>query len=102
MPGLIDIHAHFLTKGYLDAMHAAGVHDVDGFPMPDWSPESAIALMDQWGIQTQILSISAPGIDFVSGESARRHPPSGRSPAGRRRPVRARRREGRKGEESWG
>jgi len=72
MPGLIDIHAHFLTKGYLDAMHEAGVQDVDGYPMPDWSPESAIEHMDRWGIQTQILSISAPGIDFVSGESARK------------------------------
>jgi 6-methylsalicylate decarboxylase len=72
MPGLIDIHAHFLTKSYLDAMHAAGVDSVDGYPMPDWSPESAIARMDQWGIQTQILSISAPGIDFVSGDAARK------------------------------
>lgn len=71
MPGLIDIHAHFLTKTYLDTMHAAGVDTVDGFPMPDWSPDSAIALMDSWGIATQILSISAPGIDFVSGEAAR-------------------------------
>jgi predicted TIM-barrel fold metal-dependent hydrolase len=72
MPGLIDIHAHFLTKTYLDAMHETGVHSVDGFPMPDWSPESAIAHMDQWGIQTQMLSISAPGIEFVSGEGARK------------------------------
>lgn len=72
MPGLIDIHAHFLTRNYLDAMHAAGVHTVDGYPMPDWSPESAMACMDQWGIQTQILSISAPGLDFVSGEAARK------------------------------
>jgi predicted TIM-barrel fold metal-dependent hydrolase len=72
MPGLIDIHAHFLTRSYLDAMHAAGVQDVDGFPMPDWTPESAVERMDQWGIKTQILSISAPGIDFVSGEAARK------------------------------
>jgi predicted TIM-barrel fold metal-dependent hydrolase len=72
MPGLIDIHAHFLTKSYLDAMREAGVDSVDGFPMPDWSPDSAIAHMDQWGIATQILSISAPGIDFVSGEVARK------------------------------
>lgn len=72
MTGLIDIHAHFHTRSYLDAMHAAGVGSVDGFPMPDWSPESALALMEQWGIQTQILSISAPGIEFVSGESARK------------------------------
>ena len=72
MLGLIDIHAHFLTKSYLDAMRAAGVDSVDGFPFPDWSEESALRLMDQWGIQTQILSISAPGIDFVTGEAARK------------------------------
>jgi predicted TIM-barrel fold metal-dependent hydrolase len=71
MPGLIDIHAHFLTENYLTAMRAAGIEDVDGFPLPDWSPDSALALMDRCGIDTQILSISAPGIDFVTGEAAR-------------------------------
>src|SRR5262245_29462922 len=71
MPGLVDIHAHFLTKAYLAAMHAAGVDNVDGFPLPDWSVDSALSLMDQWGIQVQFLSISAPGIDFVKGEAAR-------------------------------
>ncbi|HWV53723.1 amidohydrolase family protein [Pseudorhodoplanes sp.] len=72
MPGLIDIHAHFLTKNYLAAMRATGMDTVDGFPLPDWSPDTALALMDRCGIETQILSISAPGIDFVSGEAARR------------------------------
>ncbi len=73
MPGLIDIHAHFLTQD-LSRRDARGgrATDVDGYPMPDWSPDSAIALMDRWGIQTQILSISAPGIDFVRGEAARK------------------------------
>lgn len=71
MPGLIDIHAHFLTKDYLAAMRAAGIDTVDGFPLPDWSADSALALMDQWGIETQILSISAPGINFIGGEAAR-------------------------------
>ena len=71
MPGLIDIHAHFLTGNYLAAMRAAGIDTVDGFPLPDWSPETAIALMDRCGIETQILSISAPGIEFVTGEAAR-------------------------------
>lgn len=71
MAGLVDIHAHFFTGDYLAAMRSAGVNDVDGFPIPDWTADSALRLMDQWGIQTQILSISAPGIDFVSGEAAR-------------------------------
>lgn len=72
MPGqnLIDIHAHFLTPEYSAALDKAGLHTVDGFPMPQWSTESAIALMDQCNIATQILSISAPGINFVPANAA--------------------------------
>jgi 6-methylsalicylate decarboxylase len=71
MHHLIDIHAHFFTEEYLAAMRAAGIETVDGFPIPDWSEASALAYMDEWGIETAILSISAPGIDFTSGENAR-------------------------------
>jgi predicted TIM-barrel fold metal-dependent hydrolase len=70
MPGLIDIHAHFFTRDYLAAMRDAGVDTVDGFPLPDWSADSALKLMDEWGIGTQILSISAPGIEFANAGQA--------------------------------
>ena len=52
-------------------MRAAGIETVDGFPIPAWSEVSALARMDEWGIETAILSISAPGIDFTSGGNAR-------------------------------
>lgn len=68
---LIDIHAHFFTDEYLAAMRGAGVETVDGFPIPAWSEASALARMDEWDIETAILSISAPGIDFASGETLR-------------------------------
>jgi predicted TIM-barrel fold metal-dependent hydrolase len=73
MPGqdLIDIHAHFFTPEYHAALRAAGLDSVDGFPIPDWSMDSAIELMDRWGIRTQLLSISAPGIEFVPRQDAR-------------------------------
>ena len=73
MPGrdLIDIHAHFFTAEYRAALHAAGLSTVDGFPIPDWSAASALELMDRNGIQTQLLSISAPGIEFVPAAAAR-------------------------------
>jgi 6-methylsalicylate decarboxylase len=70
MHRLIDIHAHFLTDRYLAAMRAAGIETVDGFPIPAWSEGSALARMDEWGIETAILSISAPGINFVRGDDA--------------------------------
>ncbi|MGZ5867828.1 MAG: amidohydrolase family protein [Xanthobacteraceae bacterium] len=68
---LIDVHAHFFTADYLAAMRASGLKNVDGFPLPDWSVDGALALMDQCGIATQLLSISAPGIDFVPADTAR-------------------------------
>src|SRR5262245_38935653 len=74
MPGqdLIDIHAHYFTPEYHQALRAAGLDTVDGFPIPDWSIGSAIELMDRWGIRTQLLSISAPGIEFVPKAEARK------------------------------
>jgi 6-methylsalicylate decarboxylase len=68
---LIDIHAHFFTDEYLAAMRAAGLQDVDGFPIPDWSVDSSLELMDRCDIKTSVLSISAPGIEFVPVASAR-------------------------------
>jgi 6-methylsalicylate decarboxylase len=68
---LIDIHAHFFTDEYLAAMRAAGLQDVDGFPLPDWSVESSLELMERCDIKASVLSISAPGIEFVPAASAR-------------------------------
>lgn len=69
---LIDIHAHFLPPEYREAMSVTGLDKVvDGFPTPQWSAESALELMDKCDIKTAILSISAPGIDFVPRDSAR-------------------------------
>lgn len=69
---LVDIHAHFLPPEYSAALDRAGLQSVDGFPTPQWSADSTLALMDQWGIATQILSISAPGINFASAADAPR------------------------------
>jgi predicted TIM-barrel fold metal-dependent hydrolase len=71
MTDLIDVHTHLITQAYLASMHGAGMSDVGGFPMPDWSVQAALGVMDEHGIAASLLSVSAPGIDFVSGEAAR-------------------------------
>jgi len=65
----IDVHHHFLppfykplAKPWLDAF-ATGVAAVMA-----WTPESSLAAMDEAGVRTAILSISAPGVHF--GDSA--------------------------------
>lgn len=62
----IDVHAHFLPPVYLDALRDAGLETVDGgIAPPPWSPEEALALMDEVGIAGAMLSISSPHVSFV-------------------------------------
>ena len=69
--GFIDVQSHFLPPAYLDAIQAAGMTDIDGWAIPKWDVASAIATMDQLGIQAQLLSLSSPGVSFVEGQQAR-------------------------------
>jgi predicted TIM-barrel fold metal-dependent hydrolase len=67
----IDVHAHFLPPAYRDALQAAGLTLLDGgMPVPSWSPESAIAIMDELGISGAVLSISSPHASFLGGQAA--------------------------------
>ncbi|MEC3918497.1 amidohydrolase family protein [Nocardia sp. CDC160] len=66
----IDLHAHFLPPDYRAALLEHGHLTIGGYPTPDWSPEQAIAFMDYYGIQAQALSVSDPGVSFLSGKEA--------------------------------
>ncbi|MBF4618471.1 amidohydrolase family protein [Clavibacter sp. VKM Ac-2873] len=48
-----------------------GPRTIGGWQMPEWDPEAAIAMMDEAGIQTGILSMSAPGVHFGDDAAAR-------------------------------
>lgn len=67
----IDLHAHFLPPEYRAALLEHGHFTIGGYPTPQWSPESAIDFMDRWGIQSQALSVSDPGVSFLHGKDAR-------------------------------
>ena len=60
---VIDVHAHFLPDCYLSALAGAGLATLDrGMPIPKWSPELALAVMDRAGIDKALLSVSSPGM----------------------------------------
>jgi predicted TIM-barrel fold metal-dependent hydrolase len=61
----IDVHSHVLPEVYLDALQAAGIKNIDGFPTPDWSLEAHLKMMNGHDIQACVLSLSAPGLDFA-------------------------------------
>jgi predicted TIM-barrel fold metal-dependent hydrolase len=71
-PGLVDVHAHFVTPDYMTAARAAGHLLPDGMPgWPHWDARTHLELMDHWGVATSILSISSPGVHFGDDLAAR-------------------------------
>lgn len=60
----IDLHTHYLPKGYVAALktHIAG--DPDGWPTPEWQVGTTLDFMKQNGIDYSVLSLSSPHINF--------------------------------------
>ncbi|KAE8756333.1 MULTISPECIES: amidohydrolase family protein [Paraburkholderia] len=70
--GLIDVHAHCLPPAYRKALDAAGLATLDGgYPVPEWTPEKATAVMAENGIDTMMLSVSSPSVSFLPTREAR-------------------------------
>jgi len=62
--GLIDVHHHIIPKEYIEALAKIGVNTSIGRTFPDWDVATTLLVMDQNGIETSIVSISAPGVYF--------------------------------------
>jgi 6-methylsalicylate decarboxylase len=71
---LIDVHHHILPPVYLAEARDRLLAQQQGY-LParilKWSPQNALAEMDQNGVATSIVSISPPGIWFGDVQSAR-------------------------------
>jgi predicted TIM-barrel fold metal-dependent hydrolase len=72
-PHRIDVHRHAIPDVYRRAMQRAGVHEpVAGVAYPTWDRDTDLAAMDRFGVRTAVVSITTPGLGFVSGPTARR------------------------------
>jgi predicted TIM-barrel fold metal-dependent hydrolase len=60
--GRIDTHHHIVPSFYRDWLADKGV-DAGGLPIPDWSTNASLELMDTHTIDTAIVSISTPGTE---------------------------------------
>jgi aminocarboxymuconate-semialdehyde decarboxylase len=69
-PARIDVHQHVVPPFWAETLPAHG-GDPSGWKTPDWSPDAAIAFMDSLGIETGILSLTAPGIVGSQGAERR-------------------------------
>jgi hypothetical protein len=61
-PHRIDVHYHVDSPGYVQALRRIGVVEAGGVPLPRWSADRALAVLDRQGIAPSSTSISAPGV----------------------------------------
>ena len=69
-PHRIDVHHHIIPASYAAALDRAGYVQVAGVERPEWSPELALEVMDQHGIEVGVTSVSAPGVHFGDDAAA--------------------------------
>jgi 6-methylsalicylate decarboxylase len=62
----IDVHCHLIPDFYRVSLAANGIFTAGGIPIPPWSPQLAVGFMDEYAIQTQVLSISEPGVYYLA------------------------------------
>ncbi|AZC19108.1 amidohydrolase family protein [Pseudomonas sp. CMR5c] len=66
----IDTHQHVVPAFYGKWLESRGI-TAGGLPIPSWSVEGALDLMDSNGIATGILSVSTPGVHLGNDAEAR-------------------------------
>ncbi|WP_461214746.1 amidohydrolase family protein [Lacticaseibacillus sp. GG6-2] len=64
MDGIIDVHTHYLPKVYTDALARHIPGNPDGWPTPEWQPETTLAFMVKNNISYSLLSLSSPHFNF--------------------------------------
>ena len=68
-PYRIDVHHHLSPPTYIQA--AISNNFGDGL-LRNWTVEKSLADMDQAGIAVSMLSVTQPGVNFLTGEAARK------------------------------
>lgn len=58
--GVTDWHSHFIPNSYRQAVAAHDALLDEGFPLPQWSAEQHLQLMDGTGIERAVLTLPAP------------------------------------------
>jgi predicted TIM-barrel fold metal-dependent hydrolase len=66
----IDVHFHLIPQFYADLVYAAGSGPAIG-RYPDWSPELALEIMDKFDVETALMSLGQPGVQFCKPAEAR-------------------------------
>jgi len=66
----IDVHHHVVPPLYARWLRELGLA-AGGLPVPDWSGEASLELMDERGVEAAVLSVSTPGVHLTDNAEAR-------------------------------
>ena len=66
----IDVHHHLIPPAFTRAMDQRGLTEVASTPLPIWTVEQSIDVMDRNDIAVALTSLSAPGVHFDSKPDA--------------------------------
>lgn len=67
-----DVHSHIILPEYVDFMKHHGAEMDENFPLPNWSEESALHLMETAEIGYSVLTMPAPQPFFGDAEESRK------------------------------
>jgi predicted TIM-barrel fold metal-dependent hydrolase len=70
MTARVDVHQHMVPEPYARWLRSRGVDAPGGRPLPEWSPDEALKLMDRQGIAAAIVSLTTPGAYLGDGADA--------------------------------
>jgi len=56
---------------YRSSLASYGITTAGGIPLPEWNPLLATIFMDYFGIQTQVVSVSEPGVYYLPTSALR-------------------------------
>jgi 6-methylsalicylate decarboxylase len=68
--GRIDVHSHMFPKEYAKALNSVKMQTL-GFPIPDWSVENLLEMMEGCGIETTIVSTTSPAANVGDVKAGR-------------------------------
>lgn len=58
--GVMDVHSHIITPQFLSALESEGRLMDEGFPLPKYDANMHLRWMDEAGVQTSVLTLTAP------------------------------------------
>jgi 6-methylsalicylate decarboxylase len=72
-PRIVDVHHHIYPPRYVADNFERIAKSIGSFAAKtqSWSPQDAVAKMDQAGVATAITSMTSPGVWFEDGDAAR-------------------------------